>query len=383
LRGILIIREAAEAIMLKVALVGCGLVADQHVAQIRRIHGANLVGVCDTEPLMARQLADRFQVPQHFTDVAEMLRICRPDVVHITTPAQTHFPLGRLCLEAGSHVYMEKPFTIDAPQAEELLRLAASRRRTMTVGHNLQFSPETIRMRELVKAGFLGGSPVHIECVQCFSHEDPTYGKALLGNRTHWIRSLPGSLLQNLISHGIAKIAEYLSHDRFTVLAHVYSSPYLRQLGQTDLVDELRAIITDEAGTTAMFTFSTQIGTAANHICLYGSEATVIADTGNRMLVPLRPIRFKSYLRYFLGPRVIAKAYRKNSWHNIWQFLKKDFHTDSGMKTLIEKFYRSINEGTAPPIPYREILTTVRIMDAIFSQIPAAGARTEPLVAGR
>ncbi len=46
----------------------------------------------------------------------------------------------------------------------------------------------------------------------------------------------------------------------------------------------------------------------------------------------------------------------------------------SGMKYLIESFYRSIREGTPPPIPYREILLTARIMDAIFEQI----ARREP-----
>ena len=196
--------------MLKVALIGCGLVADQHLAAIRRVSGCEIVGVCDTEPLMAQQLADRFHVPQHFSDASDMLKSVRPDVVHVTTPAQSHFPLGKLCLEAGCHIYLEKPFTVTASQAEELIRLAEAKGLKVTAGHNLQFNPEAIRMRELVKSGFLGGPPIHIDCLQCFSHDDPTYGKTLLGDRTHWVRSLPGSLLQNLISHGLAKIAEFL-----------------------------------------------------------------------------------------------------------------------------------------------------------------------------
>jgi predicted dehydrogenase len=355
--------------MIKAALIGCGMVADQHTSQIQRVPGAQIVGVCDSEPLMARQLADRFHVPNFFTDVSDMLKQARPDVVHIATPAQTHFPLGKLCLEAGCHVYMEKPFTVTAPQAEELLGLAQSKGLNMTVGHNLQFNPEAMRMRELVKSGFLGGPPNHIECVQCFGHDDPTYGKALLGDRTHWVRTLPGSLLQNLISHGLAKIAEFLPSGRPTVIAHAYSSPYLKSLGQTDVVDELRAIIYCGDHTTAYFTFSTQLGAGNNQIWLYGKKASLLADSTNRMLVPIRQMRYKSYLRFFLTPLIYARQYRRNSWHNVKRFLKKDFHMDYSMKMLIQSFYRSIQDKTPPPIPYREILTTAWMMDDIFAQI--------------
>jgi len=52
-------------------------------------------------------------------------------------------------------------------------------------------------------------------------------------------------------------------------------------------------------------------------------------------------------------------------------FLARDFHAMSGMKYLIESFYRSIVQGTPVPIPYREILLTARIMDAIFDQLAA------------
>ena len=108
----------------RVAIVGCGNIADQHASQIRRLPGCEIVAACDTDELMAGQLADRFHVPHIFTDAARMLRETEPDAVHITTPAQSHFPLGRMCLEAGCHVYMEKPFTETAAETETLLRLA-------------------------------------------------------------------------------------------------------------------------------------------------------------------------------------------------------------------------------------------------------------------
>src|SRR5437879_3277340 len=106
---------------LRVAIVGCGKIADSHAAQIQRIKGCDLVGVCDREELMARQLAERFQAEGYFDDLSRLLEESKPDVVHITTPPPSHFELARHCLEHGCHVYVEKPFTLDAREAEELV----------------------------------------------------------------------------------------------------------------------------------------------------------------------------------------------------------------------------------------------------------------------
>src|SRR5215831_16546090 len=89
--------------VLKVAIVGCGKIADSHAAQIQRIRGCEIVGVCDREPLMARQLYERFPIKGHYSDLARLLSDARPDVVHITTPPASHFELARTCLERGAH----------------------------------------------------------------------------------------------------------------------------------------------------------------------------------------------------------------------------------------------------------------------------------------
>src|SRR5580693_8855460 len=110
--------------MLRVAIVGCGKIADSHASQIQRIKGCEIVGVCDREPLMARQLCERFPVKGYFSDLKKLLSEARPDVVHITTPPQSHFDLAKLCLEWGCHVYVEKPFTLFEAEARSLIALA-------------------------------------------------------------------------------------------------------------------------------------------------------------------------------------------------------------------------------------------------------------------
>ena len=88
--------------MLKIAIIGCGKVADQHVQAIHRIPDCTIVAVCDRELLMAKQLGERFGISACFSDLEEMLRAASPDVVHITTPPQNHYSLGTRCARPRS-----------------------------------------------------------------------------------------------------------------------------------------------------------------------------------------------------------------------------------------------------------------------------------------
>ena len=363
----------AEVRKTRVAIIGCGMIADQHADQLRYLPGCELVATCDTDELMAGQLADRFHVPHVFTDAQEMLRTASVDAVHITTPAQSHFPLTKLCLEAGCHAYVEKPFTLNAEEADELLDLANRKRLRITVGHNLQFSPEALRLRTLVRDGFLGGPPVHLDCIQCYSHDDPTYGKAVLGDPCHWVRRLPGSLLHNLISHGVAKIAEFLDGDSPQLMSISFSSPYLVDHSHAMIVDEVRAVLRDDRGTTAFFLFTTQFGAGSNELRLFGKTRNLVLDNTYRTVIRVQPSGHKSYLRYFLAPLSHAREHVRNTVSNIRHFKRKEFQMDFGMRKLMELFYRAVREGGPDPIPESEIRRTARIMDAIFAQFPKIG----------
>lgn len=364
--------------MLKVALVGCGKIADEHLRQIRRIRGCEVVGVCDLEPLMAQQVCDRFQIKDAFGDVTQLLSRSCPDVVHITTPPHSHLPLAIQCLEAGCHIYIEKPFALNTTEARKILTVAENRSRKVTVGHDLQFSPGARRMRQLVQEGYLGSAPIHLESYYCYDLGDPAYAKALLSDTNHWVRKLPGKLLHNIISHGIARIAEYLMDDTLRVMARGFTSPLLRKMGENGIVDELRVTMSDRSGTTAYFTFSSQMRPSLNLFRMYGSRNGLELDHERETLLKLRGDRFKSYAEKFIGPLNLAVQQIANVGMNLRKFLANDFHMKSGMKCLIESFYRSIVHDQLPPVPYREILLTSRIMDAIFHQLDANSVVVPP-----
>jgi len=360
--------------MLKVAIVGCGKIADAHASQIQRIKGCEIVAVCDKEELMARQLYERFPVKQHFTDLADLLGEAKPDVVHITTPPESHFALARMCLESGSHIYVEKPFTINEREAQTLVALADEKGLKLTVGHDDQFSHVTRRMRALVQSGYLGGDPVHMESTFCYDLSDPAYARALLSDKQHWVRRLPGKLLHNIISHGIARIAEFLTGDEPEVIARGFVSPLLKRIGETEIMDELRVIICDKEHTTAYFTFSSQMRPSLHEFRIYGPQNGLVLDQDQETLIKLQGTRFKSYAEKFAPPVVLGSQFLRNLTTNVKTFMANDFHMKSGMKNLIESFYSSISRNLPVPIPYREILLTAKIMDGIFDQIGARQA---------
>lgn len=366
--------------MLRIAIVGCGKIADQHVQAIHRIPGVSIAAVCDREELMARQLAERFGIGQHFADVDEMLRTVDLDVVHITTPPQSHASLGRQCLESGCHVYLEKPFTVTAPEADALIAAARKHDRHITAGHNYQFTPEMMLMRSLVREGFLGGAPVHLESYWSYDLSDLSYVGPLLGSSNHWVRQLPGQLLHNIISHGIARLAEFLDDEIADLVAIAHQSPTLQRLGAHGLKDELRVLVRDRAGVTASFCFSTQIKPGLNQFRIFGPANSLTVDQSGGSLIRHTSGSYKSYLTFLGPPLVTGREYLRNATRNAVAIARQQLHQDAGIKELIERFYRHIQGQAEAPLPYREIVLTARLMDAIFEQVRTAGPPAVPVL---
>jgi predicted dehydrogenase len=361
--------------MIKVAIIGCGKIADDHVALIRAQSNARIVGVSDREELMARQLAERFQIPFHCTDAGVLLEKTRPDVVHVTTPPQSHFDLARLSLQANAHVFVEKPFTLNATEARALIGLAREKNLKLTVHHDQQFTEPARRMRQLIAEGYLGGAPLHVESYYGYDFGGASYAKALLGDRNHWVRQLPGQLLQNIISHGVAKIAELAPSETLKVIAHGFASPFLRRIGEGEILDEIRVIASDGDRFTAYFTFSSQFKPPLHLVRVYGSKNAMEVDHDQQTLVRIRGARYPSVLEKVVPSWKYALAHAGNLTHNVLRFARRDLHPRGGSLYLVKSFYEAIFNQTPAPISDREMVLTVQIMDHIFEQVYLAPAR--------
>jgi predicted dehydrogenase len=142
----------------------------------------------------------------------------------------------------------------------------------------------------------------------------------------------------------------------------------LKTANETEIIDELRVIISDNENTTAYFTFSSQIFPRIQQLRVYGSKNSLVIDDMRQTLIRTNS-NYTYYLNHVVPSLLYAKQYGANAAHNIMQFIHRDFHFESGRKFLIESFYRSVTDGAPLPISFREILVTSKIMDSIFHQI--------------
>ena len=136
----------------RVVVVGCGRWGRNHVRNYAEL-GA-LAGVVDADPDLAAEQAGRYGVPAlAFEDV-----LAREDVegVVFALPPSQNLPLGRRVMEAGKHLFVEKPLALSVADAEQLCDLAARTARVLMVGHILQYHPAFAELLRLVRAGRLG-----------------------------------------------------------------------------------------------------------------------------------------------------------------------------------------------------------------------------------
>ena len=289
-------------------------------------------------------------------------REARPDVVHIATPAHTHFDLARQCLQAGKHVYVEKPFTQTASEAETLVAIARERGLQICVGHDQLFDPAWLTLKERVARGEIG--PVtHVESVLGYPISGQ-FGSQVAGDPRHWVRRLPGGLFQNTISHPLYRITEFLRDEEPEVFA-AWSrrSPF-------DFPTELNVVVRG-ATVTGTLTFSSTIP-SQRITRVYGAKGHSKSIWMARSFVAIGPSKAPGAFAKLLTPWKQWREAGRNLRRNLWRFAKADIHYFAGLKGLCERFYASISEGRAVPIEADEIIRVTRLMDRIFDDARAA-----------
>ena len=360
---------------LKVAIVGCGKIADAHVEEVRKVagYGAEVVGVCDRERLMAEQLAMRFGVPAHFDRVEEMLERTRPDVVHITTPPQSHLALARVALQAGCHVYVEKPLAMNLAEAETLIGEVTAAGKKLTLGWEYLFDPPALRLRQLATDGVLGET-VHVDSVFGYGLGGP-FGAAVFGDPGHWVHKLPGKLLHNVLDHILNKVVEFLPDDNPSVTAfgnRLSSARYGDH--RDDILDEVRILVRGRK-VTGFGLFSAHARPIGHSVKVFGTKNTALVDLNARTTTLDVTTRMPSAIGR-LGPAVEQTlAFGREALGNFGQFVRSEFDFFNGLRALLTRFYASIVDGAPLPIAYRDILRVTAMMDEVFRQLDAQTTR--------
>lgn len=352
---------------LRIGIIGCGKIADGHADVLKYLDGAELAAVCDREPLLAEQLAVRYGVPAWYGDTAQMLERERLDVVHITTPPGVHLALTRQCVEAGAHVFLEKPLALTWPESKQLIDTVVAAGRQMSINYWPNFDPPAMQFKQMLASGQLG-DPVHVEAFIGYDLAG-AYGQALMSDPAHWVHRLPGKLFHNMMDHIFNRIVPLFPDVEPEVHAFAYKRrPGVRNDATDAMLDELRVFLRGGA-VSAYGSLCSHARPVSNTLKVYGTKATVEVDFNNRTVVSSASQKYPSAVGRLVPPLQMANRYFGEAKKNIGQFRRAEFHFFAGMSKLLELFYDSIRTGGAPPIPYSEILRVAQVMDRIIEQV--------------
>jgi predicted dehydrogenase len=143
-------------VIVKFGVVGYGYWGPNIVRNLDRLQKAKLVAICDQSAVARRKAEKPYPGVLVADDASELMTSPDIDAIAIVTPVWTHCALAKAALENGKHIFVEKPFTSNAAQAEELIALAAKNNLKIMVDHTFLFTAAVQKIKQLLQDGALG-----------------------------------------------------------------------------------------------------------------------------------------------------------------------------------------------------------------------------------
>jgi len=142
--------------MINMGIIGYGYWGPNIVRNFSVLEGARVSSICDGNQQALNRARKSYPNSAVTQDCNDILNSTEIDAVAVITPVSTHFELAKKALENGKHVFVEKPFTATAAQAEELIALAERKKLTIMVDHTFLFTGAVNKIKEHIKMKTLG-----------------------------------------------------------------------------------------------------------------------------------------------------------------------------------------------------------------------------------
>jgi len=348
---------------LRIAIVGAGKMAFNHARAVGRTEGrGTVVAVADPSETARDAFALEFPGVRTHPTLGDLLAAGQVDVVHVVTPPASHAALARQALEAGAHVYVEKPFVETASAAREVVDLAAALSLQLCAGHQLLFEPPTRVVEEVLPAL---GRIVHIESYFSFR---PV--RAAPGGRTPLRSDLQ---LLDILPHPVYLLLRALERaaDGPVELLSL-------EVSQTGTVHAL----VQKGEVTATLVATLEGRPVESYLRIIGRNGSIFADyvrsTVQRSIGPgtsgidklLAPYRQARQL--FFGTTVALGR----------RFLKRQ-RSYPGLAELFGAFYDAIRGIGPAPLTAESIVETVRICERVSEELQRAEAAARAVSAPR
>src|SRR5258708_10022609 len=136
--------------VLKLGVIGIGYWGPNVVRNLDQLEGCTVVAVCDRSPTARHRVHQAYPQMNVLSQTADLISSTEIDAIAIATPVESHYELTTAALQNGKHVFVEKPFTSDSNQAEELINLAAAKNLQIMLDHTLLVTSTAKTIRHLL-----------------------------------------------------------------------------------------------------------------------------------------------------------------------------------------------------------------------------------------
>jgi len=345
---------------LRGAVIGCGKIAREHLAAVAELKNVEMVALCDLSAARAEATAERYGVSTWYTSHEQLLVNVRPDLVHVTTPPSSHFPIAKDFLCAGVNVLCEKPITTDYQAFRILKQLALDNSCLLMENQNFRFHSSIRRIVNLLDADDLGeilDAQISIS-LNIFGLDSPYVDR----NAAHSALVLRGGVIGDFLPH-LAYLAYMCTGSvidlRTTWIKHRSGSPLP--------ADEFRGFIKGERAT-AYVSFSGNAQPDGFWVRVSGTKAYIEANLYEPPRLTLRRLRSgEPALTRLVDGIVEARDVLKGSIAGFWRKLGGISNYD-GLPELIARTYLAVERGEPPPIDLDEIDAVACLVDRLTTR---------------
>jgi predicted dehydrogenase/nucleoside-diphosphate-sugar epimerase len=337
---------------LRVVLLGAGRMSRHHAVAIQRLGGgATIVGVADPSSDALASMAAVAPHAARMEDPTRLLAEVEADVAHVCTPPAHHAAGARAALEAGLHVYVEKPFALEASEAAEVLALAADRGLSVCAGHQLLFEGPSREARALLPTL---GRVLHVESYFAFRQvRSGQGGRPALSAEDQLIDILPHPV------YLLLSFLEQAAPGESVELQHV-------TVGRGGTVHAL--LRCGDATGTLVVTLSGR--PVESYVRLVGANGSLTADyVRGTVLRSIGP--GASGIDKALAPYRVARQLMGGTTVSLTRRVLKRQKSYPGLVEMFESFYDTIRTGAPAPMTPASILDTVRVCQRIAGTLRA------------
>ena len=319
---------------LRIGVIGLNGIGGRHAKAVAEMDRASLVSVADLKPDLPQPFSDQYRA-QVWTDYREMVDAGNLDAVVIATPHHLHAPMGQHCLEAGLHVFVEKPIAMAVSEADRMIETAAAGDRVLAVGHNYRTFPGNRVMKQLIDDGALGD--IHRVLWQWLETRAETYYDRDIWRCT-WAQA-GGGVLMNQTSHDIDLLCWMLGEPV------EISATILNWAHRAEIEDTAMGCVRFASGAVGNLQFSI-CDRRLNYRQISGDRGTLEyrdEKNANSQIPDLfRLGRYAQPMRQFIAGNDGVARQNDIAWEDV------EVQREPGRQTLLDSFVSAILDGGEP-----------------------------------